>query len=148
MPVKDKIYFFINVMLCGIARALIVLFSYKRIYPYFGYPCRMLNASTVPSKEQIQRSIAIKRSLRLAARYTPWNSNCLTKAMVATFWCKYYQIPYFFFIGIAKNSDKPLGQEAHAWVTSGSVAITGEHCFNSYQVIATFSNAKLQKGLL
>ena len=148
MPTKDKIKFFINIMLCGIARAFINLFSYKRIYPYFGHQCRMLHASTILSKEQIQHSIRIQRSIRLAARYTPWNSNCLTKAMVAAFWCKYYNIPYIFFIGIAKKSDKPLGQDAHAWVTSGPVAITGEHCFNSHQIIASFSNRKLLKDLL
>lgn len=140
MPAQDKATFFINYALCGIARALINVFPYQRLSPYFGTSCRMLNASTIISKEQIQQSIRIHNSIRLAARYTPWNSNCLTKAMVAVFWCKYYKIPYLFFIGIAKKSDKPLGKDAHAWVTSGPIAITGEHSFNSHQVISTYSN--------
>ncbi|MFA6303879.1 MAG: lasso peptide biosynthesis B2 protein [Legionella sp.] len=147
MPIQDKATFFINFFLCGIARALINLFGYKKLYPYFGYQCRMLNASTLISKQQMEQSIRIRRSIRLAARYTPWNSNCLTKAMVAALWCNYYKIPYLFFIGIAKKSEKPLGQDAHAWVTSGSIAITGEHSFNSYQVISTYSNSTVFKDI-
>lgn len=140
MPRHQKSLFFINLILCGIAKAVINLFPYKRIAPYFGNFCRMSIASTIPSREQIQRVIILRRSIQLAARYTPWDSSCLTQAMVAKFWCQRENIPYMFYIGFAKNSKKPLGEESHAWVTSGPIAITGDHSFHSHQVVMSYSN--------
>ena len=140
MPIKQKLFFFINFFFCGVARAVINLFSYKQISPYLGTSCRMLTASTIVSKHQIQQAVLIGRSIKLVAHYTPWDSNCLTQAMVAKFWCQYFKIPYFLFIGFAKGSDKPLGEEGHAWVMAGPVAITGGYCFSSHQVVSTYSN--------
>ncbi len=137
---QEKNLFFINFFLCGVARASINLFPYKRLAPYFGNSCRMTVASTLPSAEQIKRTIILQRSIKLAARYTPWDSSCLTQAMVAKFWCQREKIPYLFFIGFAKNSEKPLGQDAHAWVTSGPIAITGGHSLHSHQVVMSYSN--------
>ena len=140
MPRQQKTHFFFNILLCGIARASINLFSYRLISKWFGQSCRMTVVSSLPDKDQIQRAILIGRSIRLAARYTPWNSSCLTQAMVAKFWCQRYNIPYMFFVGLAKNSSKPLGQDAHAWVTSGPVAITGGHSLVTHHVIMSYSS--------
>lgn len=140
MPRREKQLFFVNFFLCGIARASINLLSYKRLAPYFGHFYRMTVASTLPTDTQIQRAILLRRSIKLAASYTPWNSSCLTQAMVAKFWCQRDGIPYFFFVGFAKKTDKPLGQDAHAWVTSGPIAITGGHCLHSHQVVMSYSN--------
>jgi hypothetical protein len=132
----------VNIILCGIARATIALCSYQRIAPWFGHFYHMTVASTLPSAKQHRRAVMLKRSIQLAAQYTPWNSSCLTQAMVAKFWCQFFNLPYMFFIGLLKNSDKPLGKEAHAWVTCGSVAITGGHGFESHHVILSYSSIK------
>lgn len=146
MPYQLKGLFFINFVLCGIARASINLFGYRRISFYYGYFCRMHTQSTIISKEQLQQAVMIRRAIQLAARYTPWNSSCLTQAMVAKFWCQWYDIPYMLFIGFAKVSDKPLGHDAHAWITAGPVAITGGHSFNTHAVVLSYTNIN-QKGL-
>ena len=146
MPRKQKALFFMNIMLCGIAKGCIHLFAYKRLAPYFGKPYRMMAASIIATPTQIQKARYIGDAIRLAARYTPWDSSCLTQAMVAKFWCQYYEIPYFLYIGFAKKSDKPLGEEAHAWVTSGPVAITGGQAFNTHQVIYSYSNYYTARG--
>jgi hypothetical protein len=140
MPMKQKILFGINWILCGIAKSCIKLCAYKTIARYFGKNYKMLQASTVLSTKQIKQACAIKRAVRLAAKYTPWDSSCLTQAMVAKFWCKYYNIPYMFFIGLPITRTKPLGKEAHAWTTSGPVFITGGNSFGTHTVIATYSN--------
>ncbi len=136
--------FFINFCLCGIARASISCLSYKRLHPYFGNSYPMKVASTILSKEQIYYALQIRRSIALTVKYTPWNSSCLTQAMVAKFWCQYYGIPYFLFVGLAKKSDKPLGQDAHAWITTGPIAITGGYSFGAYHVIYSYSNLNLE----
>lgn len=131
-----------NVLLCGVAKIAIQLFSYHNLSSYFGRNCRMLCASTIISTAQRQRAVQIKQALMLAVRYAPWYSNCLTQALVAKFWCQYYQIPYMLYIGLAKGSSKPLGKDGHAWVTAGSIAISGGHSFHTHQVVLTYSNKR------
>ncbi|MDP1574986.1 MAG: lasso peptide biosynthesis B2 protein [Coxiellaceae bacterium] len=138
MPWQYKKMFFINITLLGVAKACVKLFAYKHIAFYFGKNCRMMVASTLISKTQIQQAALIARSIKLAARYTPWNSNCLPQAILAKFWCQHYQIPYFFFIGFAKSSTKPLGEEAHAWVTAGPIVICGGNSFNTFHVVLSY----------
>lgn len=140
MPFKEKAIFFINFWLLGIAKLAIQLMSYKRLSGYFGHSCKMLVASTLISQKQIQQALFIRRTILRAARYTPWNSNCLPQALVAKFWCQRYKIPYLFFIGLAKKSDLPLGRDAHAWITAGAVAITGGHCLETHHVICSYSS--------
>jgi hypothetical protein len=142
LPVRYKLFFFINYVLCGIAKALILIFPYRVLSRYFGYSHRMTIASTLPSVEQCQRAKMLGKAVRLAARYTPWDSSCLTQALVARFWCRYWNIPYFLFIGLQKKSEKPLGREAHAWLTVGAVPVTGGYCFDAYHVISSFSSLR------
>ncbi|MCH9690053.1 MAG: lasso peptide biosynthesis B2 protein [Gammaproteobacteria bacterium] len=138
LPFKLKILFCINFFLCGIARACILLFPLKRLSPYFGILYKNIMCSTILSKKQLRHATQLRRSIKLAAKYTPWNSNCLTQAMVAKFWCQQLNIPYILYIGFAKNIDKPNGYAAHAWLTAGPIAITGELSFPHYQVISSY----------
>ncbi len=140
MPLREKSLFFFNYLLCGIARLSINLFNYRRISFYYGHFTKMTTSCTIITPEQKIRARLIGRRVKLAAKYTPWDSSCLTQAMVAKFWCKYHKIPYMFFIGFAKNSDKPLGKEAHAWITAGPIAITGGHSFTSHQVVLSYTS--------
>src|SRR3990167_10778166 len=131
----EKQLFFINFFLCGNAKLSIYILPYRFISLYFGRPRRMLIASTVLLKSDTQRARFIGRSVRLAAKYTPWDSSCLTQAMVAKFWCVHYKIAYLFFVGF--DNTKPLGQSGHAWVTAGPIMITGGYGFNTHHVVLT-----------
>lgn len=137
---QKKRMFFLNFCLLGFARGLIMICSYRRIAPYLGHNCRMLQASTLPYLMQYQRILHIKRSIALASRYTPWTSTCLTQAMIAVFWCKRERIPYMLYVGFAKQREKPLGREAHAWVTAGPVLVSGGDGFKTHHVVYSYSN--------
>ena len=137
-PFKLKVLFFMNFCLCGIARACILIFPLKRLSPYFGVLYKNIIFSTILSKKQHHHAMQLRRSIKLAAQYTPWNSNCLTQAMVAKFWCQQLNIPYVLYIGFAKDMDKSNGYAAHAWLTAGPIAITGELSFPHYQVISSY----------
>jgi hypothetical protein len=139
MPFEKKNRFLLNFFLCGLARAAIHLLPYKRLSPFFGNRAHRTIASTIISKENSMQAVLIGNSIRLAAKYTPWNSSCLTQAMVAAFWCRRYHIPYLLFIGFAKSSPKPLVANAHAWVTAGPIAITGGHSDKTHEVVLSYS---------
>ncbi|MDF1646831.1 MAG: lasso peptide biosynthesis B2 protein [Legionellaceae bacterium] len=135
---KLKGLFVLNFFLCGIARMCINLFPLKHLSPYLGTLHKNTIFSTILSPKQHHHAIQLKRSIKLVAKYTPWNSNCLTQAMVAKFWCKRLHIPYILYIGFAKDTEKPSGYASHAWLTAGPVAITGEHSFSSFRVISSY----------
>ena len=135
---KYKAFFLINVVFCGLARASINLLPLKHLTPFFGRFQKTLSLSTIITLEQRQQACLIGKSVRLAAKYTPWDSSCLTQAMVAKFWCRLYRIPYVFYIGFAKSAAEPSGYIAHAWITAGPVAITGGNGFKNYHVVSSY----------
>ena len=141
MPFKTKKMFLISFCVSGIARIAIHCLSYKRLSAYFGNSSQMLVASVLVSNEQIQKALAIQRTIRLVSRHTPWHANCLTQALVAKFWCQRAQIPYLLFIGLAKKRKEPLERDAHAWITVGPVIISGGESLSTHHVICSYSNA-------
>lgn len=139
MPFQEKRLFFINGCLLGCAKMAQLFLSYRQLHTYLGRSCQMLVTSTMLSGEQLQQALLIRRTIALAVRFTPWISTCLIQAMIASFWCRYYKIPYMLFIGLDKNS-KPSEKNAHAWVMAGPVAITGGNALATHQVICSYSN--------
>ena len=136
---QDKIMFVMTVLLCGVASIVMRYLSYKQVSKYFGHSCQQLIASTVASKEQLQQASYIRQMLGKACRYMPWKVSCLTQAWVAQFWCQRYRLPYLLFIGISKPPAQPL-RCAHAWLTVGTVTLTGENSFETHSVICSYSN--------
>lgn len=140
---KLKCLFVINFILSGIARVFINLFALKRLAPYFGTLHKNIIFSTIITRQQRNHAIQLRRSIALVAKYTPWNSNCLTQAMVAKFWCSYFKIPYILYIGFTKDADKPSGYASHAWLTAGPIAISGQHSFSSFKVVSSYASKQL-----
>lgn len=143
MRFKLKCLFVINFILCGIARVFINLLPLKHLTPYFGTLHKNIIFSTLLTRVQRNQAIQLRRSIALVAKYTPWDSNCLTQAMVAKFWCSCLNIPYVLYIGFTKDADKPSGYASHAWLTAGPVAITGEHSFSSFKVVSSYTSKQL-----
>ncbi|MDF1685122.1 MAG: lasso peptide biosynthesis B2 protein [Legionellaceae bacterium] len=143
MRFKLKCLFFINFMLCGIARVLINLLPLKYLAPYFGTLHKNIIFSTIITRPQRNHAIQLRRSIALVAKCTPWDSNCLTQAMVAKFWCSCLKIPYILYIGFTKDADKPSGYASHAWLTAGPVAITGQHSFSSFKVVSSYASKQV-----
>lgn len=138
MPIQSQLLFMLNFFLCGIARAIIKVMPFRRLTPYFGQFQKITMLSIIAPKKQYNQALFIGRSVRLAAKYTPWNSSCLTQAMIAAFWCRRFHIPYVFYIGFAKSVDEPSGYKAHAWVSVGPIAITGGNGSASFQVVSSY----------
>ena len=138
LPFKYQIFFILNYALCGVARAAINVFPLRRISPYFGPFKKTLVISPLPNRKQLGLAVRIGQSVRLAAKYTPWDSSCLTQAMVAKFWCRLFKIPYVFYIGFAKAPEEPSGYKAHAWITAGRVLVTGGNGLMDYNVISSY----------
>lgn len=140
LPWAEKKMFFTNLGLCGLARIAVLTLSYNTISRYFGKPCHVQISSPLISTKQLENARRIRRTVQLAARYTPWTSNCLVQALAAIYWCQRHQVPYMLFIGLAKDRTKPLGREAHAWIISGPIAITGGQSLVTHHVIGSYTH--------
>lgn len=63
-------------------------------------------------------------AINSAAARVPWRSDCLLQAMAGSMWLDRIERTYKLNIGVRKNAAG--GLEAHAWLTSGELAVTGD----------------------
>lgn len=126
-------------LLLGVSRLLIKIVSFRRLAPYLGVLSGA--APWVPLLQTHQQSRArdIGRVVRLAARYTPWESNCFPQAVVARLLLGWYGIPYALYFGLLNDRGAaPLS--AHAWVAAGPVQVTGGSAFHQFTVVGVFAS--------
>ena len=90
-----------------------------------------------------ERALAVRRTIALAARYSPWKANCYPQAITARLLLGLYGVPYAIHFGL-KRMPEGDGHDAHAWVVSGPVAVTGGHSFGAYTVVRTFVPRRLR----
>lgn len=82
----------------------------------------------------------ISWALASAAARVPWRSDCLVQAMAASMWLDRIERSYKLNIGVRKNAADDL--EAHAWLTSGDITVTG-----NLPNLESFSTIPLESGI-
>jgi hypothetical protein len=129
----------------GIAKALIFTVSFKRMFPWFGDSAAIELLRPLIDPTQMRRTILIGRVIRMAARYTPWNSNCFPQAIVARLLLGLYRVPYAMYFGLMRDPEVP-GLQAHAWVAAGPVDVTGGASFSRFTVVAMFLSPQMRQS--
>ncbi|MEO1800116.1 MAG: lasso peptide biosynthesis B2 protein, partial [Cyanobacteria bacterium J06629_2] len=69
--------------------------------------------------------------------YTPWQSKCLVQAIAAKRMLQSRKIVSTLYLGVTRNSHQSL--EAHAWLRSGQMYLTGGREREEFTVVATFA---------
>ncbi|MBF0611978.1 MAG: lasso peptide biosynthesis B2 protein [Magnetococcales bacterium] len=122
--------------LLGIYRGIILTLSFQGIAPRLGNYQGMdpwVPLLTAPLEE---RARAIQRVISLAARYTPWLSDCFPQALAAITLLKLYGVAYTLFFGVTRNQQAAFPPvAAHAWVVAGKVPVTGGESFASNKIL-------------
>ena len=144
-PIFIKLWLLPVWLLLGISKALILAVSFKRLAPRLG-----VHEGTAPwvpllDRTQEARALAIGRVVRLAARYTPWESNCFPQAVAARLLLGLYRIPYVLYFGLARDAESG-GMKAHAWVAAGRIRVTGGASFRQFTVVGCFVAPQLAAG--
>ena len=96
--------------------------------------------SAAPAGDDLPR--AIRRAVIRAARSLP-GSSCLAQSLVAERLLRASGGAARLSIGVAARGDATtmrVGLDAHAWVESGGVLVTGDDPHDRYQVLATFDS--------
>lgn len=125
--------------LLGIARLLIKTIPFRRLAPCMGHACGTGVWIPLISIQQERRARLIGRTIRLAARHTPWKSNCFPQALAAHALLGLYRIPHTLCLGL-KHDQSRTGMEAHAWVAAGRVHVTGGRGFGVFTLVGAFSS--------
>jgi len=140
LPLFTKAWLVPTWFALGASRALILAVPFRTLAPRLG--SAQGTAAHVPllTPAQEARARAIGRAIRLAARYTPWTSNCFPQAVVARMMLGMHSIPYAIHFGLMpEERGAPAGMRAHAWVVAGRVPVTGGHSFDHYTVVGVFT---------
>lgn len=130
--------------LLGIAKVLILAVSFDRLCPWFGDRTGIEPLRPLIDPSQVSRAVQIGSVIRMASRYTPWNSNCLPQAIVARVLLGFYRIPYAMYFGLMRDPSTP-GLQAHAWVAAGRVDVTGGASFSRFTVVAMFLSPLMRR---
>ena len=116
--------------------ALVFLLPMRFIVPLSGNRDHIHTFCACPSRRQIRVVRRIGRIIRIAAKYTFFNSTCLIQAMTARMLLGRCHIPYVCYFDVSKSASKILN--AHAWVCVSTVFVAGGNGFVRYALAATF----------
>ncbi len=140
-----KLWFFPVWLGLGVAKLAIFMFSFKKLAPWLGTADGVVPWLPLIDARQLHRARLIKQVICLAARYTPWDSNCFPQAVLARMMLGLYQVPYCLFFGVRRNSQRSLF-DAHAWVSAGRVRVIGGESFNDYVVVGMYVSPQFAKN--
>lgn len=130
-------------LLLGLAKTLIFIVPFRRLAAKLGEHAGVAPWVPVLTNDQEARALVIGRLVRLASRYTPWDSNCFPQAVVARWLLGMYGIPYALYFGLMRAPDS-AEMKAHAWVAAGRIRVTGGTSFGQFTVVGSFVSPGLR----
>lgn len=100
---------------------------------HFGIPMKETPVY-LPDREKALKIRQVQQATAAMSKYTPWESMCLVQALAAKKYLQGMGIESTLYLGTAKQAEGSL--QAHAWLRSGSVYVTGEEVKDQFtQVI-------------
>lgn len=127
-------------LLLGLFRILILAAPLRRLAPLFGQDGATDPWLPLVTPAQLVRAREIRRAIVIAVNYSPWGANCYPQALTARVLLRLQRVPHVLFFGLARSAE--TGEiDAHAWVMSGPVAVTGGACFGRFTVVRLFASA-------
>jgi hypothetical protein len=140
MPLTEKLWGAVAFPLLGGARVALMTVPFRWLAPLLGHDMRTAAVVPLASPRQVTRAVRIGRGIRSAARNTPWDSTCLTQALVARCLLGLNGLPYALYLGVETRRGSDM--TAHAWVCTGPAAVTGGNGFAQFTVVGTFVSPK------
>jgi hypothetical protein len=125
-------------LLC-LSRLLVLTISFRKIAPMLGQSTGVQPAVLIATNAEQRTGRRIKTLIAMASKYTLWNSNCFAQAITARLLLGLFRVPSVVFFGLKGNAGS-AGLQAHAWVVSGPVNISGGNGFADFTVVGVFTS--------
>jgi len=122
----------------GIARLSILTIPFRMLAPFLGrHMAESSNMTTPNNRFFVDR---VSWAVQTASRHLPWKCNCLPQAIAGKSMLKCRGVHSTLYLGLAKDGDGNL--QAHAWLRSGNILVTGKQGMNRFRVVSTFAEKK------
>jgi hypothetical protein len=130
----DRVGLLVAWVLLGITRLLIIVLPFPALRVLLGeHNAASPGNPVLPAERHIAARIG--GIVRLAARHTPWKSECYPQALTARVFLVASRIPHVVSFGVRRENDQLL---AHAWVHTDGTPITGG-IPHDYTEVASFT---------
>ncbi|UPK72690.1 lasso peptide biosynthesis B2 protein [Chitinophaga filiformis] len=131
----SSLLLFAEAWICiAIARCMLVFMPFRKIAPLLG---KSVTAASTSHIRTTRRPKRIKAAIRRAAACSPWRAKCFEQALAGKIMLSYRRMPGIVFFGINKVGDD---LQAHAWLESEGVIITGGKEADQFTIIARFKS--------
>ncbi len=137
LPHREKIFFFEAILILGMMRIGILLFSFK----FLSRKLQLITTHTKPTKVtdlELEIAVAIGKSIEKSAQHTPWESACLVKAFTAYKMLKRRGISGRFYIGVNKDKQKKGEIKSHAWTECNQTILTGKSGHETFTIFSVY----------
>ncbi|MCC4619702.1 lasso peptide biosynthesis B2 protein [Xanthomonas cassavae CFBP 4642] len=124
-------------LLLGAARGAVRWIGFRHLARWVGHQMAVPPALPRLDERAQRRALQIGRTVRLAARHTPWRSNCLAQALASHCLLVVFRVAHVLCLGVARSADGAALQ-AHAWVVAGSQHVTGGHGTDRFTRVGCF----------
>lgn len=99
--------------------------------------------SYIISNSELSISKQISSAVHAAAKYAPWETMCMVRALAAMKMLERRGIESTLYLGTSRNKENQLS--AHAWLRSGKYYITGFPEMHQYTVTGRFAKRIVRK---
>lgn len=120
----------------ALSRLLLLLIPFKKLAPLLGkavFESNTKEASVIQLITLNQISIAIARG----CHYSFWRTKCFEQGLSAKMMLRRRGLTGIIYFGVNKNKDTK-NMNAHAWVLSNGIIVTGGKNLEQYTVISSF----------
>lgn len=141
LPTRHKLLLAQAWVMLGWYRAAVLLLTFKHLASQLRHHPLAMPPPALPP-DQRDEAVAIGRLVAAAARFTPWQSLCLTQVLVVQRLLARRNIPGQFYLGVRRGrerTDDPTGLSAHAWLQCGDDIVNGRAGHERFTVVSTFS---------
>lgn len=126
-------------ILSGIYRFMMLYMPFKYVKKRLGEPKK--ESAREELLEVYRLAKEIRELVLLTCKYTPWESECLIRAMLVQHFLKHKKIATTIYLGV--NKDDLNNMKAHAWLRCGEMIVTGQSQKRYFIQVAYFSNVRV-----
>lgn len=135
LPFQRKVLLLESVILTAVARFAVLTLPFRWISKLFGRQMGVTPEAPSDSNHVSVRDVGW--AIEAVSRRVPWNANCLAQAIAATIMLRRRATNGTVYFGVTKNKEGRC--QAHAWLRSGDVIVTGANGMNKFTVVSTFA---------
>jgi hypothetical protein len=134
---RDQIRLVAAWSLLGLTRLAILVLPFRLVRRALGeHRDPRAGATAAPiDDDALVRAARIGATVQLAARHTPWRSECYPQALTARILLGVARVPHVVSFGVRRDAGELV---AHAWVHAGDVPVTGGTA-EAYTEVGAFS---------